>query len=191
VGDAERPLQGGRKADDWAEYGWKVCSHALGQLDAYASRTFSDNVGPGPPVFGLIASNNHQSWRLDAVGRTSAMKKKTSVAASKVVKKLPPGVPGTLKHVRKWGEALVCVRHRHDSEGKTRYTTVELVVEQAPIQMHTKRHVTVRLDPHDIQTRSMVLAAGGRWNPTTRLWRVPRDVAQALDLHPVGSKRLP
>ena len=76
------------------------------------------------------------------------------------------------------------MRHRHDPQRRTRYTTVEIVVERAPIQLNTKRHVSVRLDPHDIETRSLVLAAGGRWNPATRLWRVPRQVAEALDLRP-------
>jgi hypothetical protein len=122
--------------------------------------------------------------------------KKPSLSEAKVVKKLHPGSPGTLKHVRQWGAALVCVRHRHDPQGNTRYTTVEIVVEHVPIQLHTKRHVSVRLKPHDKETRSLILAAGGRWNPTTRLWRVPRQVAEALGLSavvssPVGTKELP
>ena len=105
----------------------------------------------------------------------------------KVVKKLHPGSPGTLKHLRQWGDALVCVRHRHDLQGSTRYTTVEIVVEHAPVQLNTSRYVSVKLDPHDIETRTVVLAAGGRWNPSTRLWRVPRQVAEALRLRPVGA----
>lgn len=121
--------------------------------------------------------------------------KNQSHRESKVVKKLHPGCPGTLKHLRKWGDALVCVRHRHDTQAGIRYTTVEIVVEDVPIQLNTKRHTSVRLDPHDKATRSLVLAAGGRWNPTTRLWRVPRQVAEALGLlraeaPQVGSKRL-
>lgn len=102
----------------------------------------------------------------------------------KVVKKLHPGSPGTLRHLRKWGDALVCVRHRHDPQSRTRYTTVEIVVEQVPIRLHTKRHVSVRLDPHDKETRSLILAAGGRWNAATRLWEVPRAVAAGLGLRP-------
>ena len=119
--------------------------------------------------------------------------KNLSHRESKVVKKLHPGSPGTLKHLRKWGDALVCVRHRHDPQDSTRYTTVEIVVEHVPMQLNTKRHISVRLDPHDKATRSLVLAAGGRWNATTRLWRVPRQLAEALGLQgealKVGTKR--
>ncbi len=111
--------------------------------------------------------------------------KKTPGPEVKVVKKLHPGSPGTLKHLREWGDALVCVRHRHDPQSRTRYTTVEIVVDQVPIQSHTKRHVSVRLDPHDKETRSLILAGGGRWNPSTRLWEVPRPMAVGLGLLPI------
>lgn len=114
---------------------------------------------------------------------TAAMKKPLPVEP-KVVKKMRPGSPGTLKHVRQWGDALVCVRHRHDTTSRVRFTTIEIVVEQMPIQLHTKTHVAVGLDPHDKETRSLMLAAGGRWNQSRRVWQVPREIAAALGLVP-------
>jgi hypothetical protein len=47
-----------------------------------------------------------------------------------VSKTLLPRQPGTLRLLREHGDALVCVRYRHDTSGLYRYTTVELIVDQ-------------------------------------------------------------
>ena len=53
---------------------------------------------------------------------------------TRVVKKIPASQPGALKLARCYGDALVCVRYRHDAQGLNRYTTVDLMVDHAPIQ---------------------------------------------------------
>ncbi|HKX41878.1 MAG TPA: hypothetical protein VJO99_12025, partial [Burkholderiaceae bacterium] len=50
-----------------------------------------------------------------------------------VVKRLSPTQAGALKLARRYGDALVCVRYRHDAAGRHRYTTVELIIDEAPI----------------------------------------------------------
>lgn len=120
---------------------------------------------------------------------TGAMKKPAKTEAQ-VVKKMHPGQPGTLKHVRQWGEALVCVRHRHDLGADERLTTVEVVVDRMPIQHHSDKRVSVRVSPYDLDTGVLLLAAGGTWNARTRLWQVSPKVAKALDLTPIDNNRL-
>src|SRR6185369_2650549 len=56
------------------------------------------------------------------------------IEQTRVVKKLSVTQPGALKLAQRYGEALVCVRYRHDAERRYRYTTIELVVERAPIK---------------------------------------------------------
>ena len=44
-------------------------------------------------------------------------------------KTLIPGRPGTVKWVKKYGEALIYVRYRYDVLNKRKIKTVELIVE--------------------------------------------------------------
>jgi hypothetical protein len=43
-----------------------------------------------------------------------------------------PGQRGTKKLVRRFGERLICVRYRYDASQRKRFTTVELIVDEAP-----------------------------------------------------------
>lgn len=81
-----------------------------------------------------------------------------------VVKKLPPGAPGTKRYTAQYGERLVCVRYRHDKSARRRVTTIELIVDEAPlsdppspaaraIQPHPNRHVLVRVAYHEESLR--------------------------------------
>ena len=44
---------------------------------------------------------------------------------------LRPGQKGTKKLVARFGAGLICVRYRYDTKRKKRFTTVELIVDQA------------------------------------------------------------
>jgi len=44
--------------------------------------------------------------------------------------KLKPGQKGTKALVKKYGDALLCVRYRYDEASRTRIKTVELIVEK-------------------------------------------------------------
>lgn len=50
-----------------------------------------------------------------------------------VIKKLPPGAPGTKRFMKEYGEDLVCVRYRHDSKKNRRLTTIEVIVAERPM----------------------------------------------------------
>ena len=101
-----------------------------------------------------------------------------------VIKKLSPKQLGARKLALRYGNALVCVRHRHDAEGRTRYTTVELLVEHTPIQRRKPddQLLAVRLDPDVPEIRRHVIAAGGQWDPQIRAWWLTRAAARRLRL---------
>jgi len=63
----------------------------------------------------------------------------------RVTKKLSPAQPDAIKLARRYGEQLVCVRHRIDPAGTTRVTTIELVVEQAPLNVKADQLVGIRV----------------------------------------------
>lgn len=48
-----------------------------------------------------------------------------------VIKTLSPGVNGTKRYVKLYGEKLVCVRYRMNKETGDRYTTIELIVDES------------------------------------------------------------
>jgi hypothetical protein len=105
-------------------------------------------------------------------------------AATHVVKRLSASQPGALKLARRFGDALVCVRHRHDPLGRYRYTTVELVVDEAPVAQKTKVDpiVMVHLAFHETQLQQLARAHGALWNARRRLWFMQRSTAKQLGL---------
>jgi hypothetical protein len=100
----------------------------------------------------------------------------------KVLKRLAPSQPGAIKLARLYGDALVCVRHRTDPEGKFRITTVELVVERTPIQPRSEKIVGVKINYGEPELQSVAKAAGATWDKEAKLWRMPKRVATALNL---------
>jgi hypothetical protein len=105
-------------------------------------------------------------------------------ADTRVVKRLSATQPGALKMARRYGGAFVCVRYRHDRKGHQRYTTVELVVDQAPI---ASRHqpdqlVMVYIDFEEQDRRQLARAGGASFDKDRRLWRMTLRLARKLKL---------
>lgn len=67
-----------------------------------------------------------------------------------VVKTLWPPQAGTIKLSRRYGPALLCVRYRHDETGLRRYTTIELIVDEAPVM---GSHLRGGIPTQDIDAR--------------------------------------
>ena len=98
-----------------------------------------------------------------------------------------PGQKGTTKLRRQYGAQLVCVRYRYDAERRLRFTTVELIVEQAPWSPTQKRKagatlLGVRVGVIEVGLQRQVKQAEGRWNPAARVWEIPYSQAIALGL---------
>jgi hypothetical protein len=107
---------------------------------------------------------------------------------TRVIKRLKPGQPGTRKLHGRYGPALVCVRYREDLvTGGTRYTTVELVIDQRNARRQPLVRVDIRFD--DAETRRQAMMLGAEWNEAQKTWRMPRRAAIQLGL--LRNKRKP
>jgi hypothetical protein len=100
----------------------------------------------------------------------------------RVIKTLAPTDRGAIELARHYGEALVCVRHRTDAQGKVRHTTVELLVSSEPIRTRAPKMVHIQTQPHEKPLHSVIKAAGGYWDGKKQLWRLPSRVATILNL---------
>lgn len=98
----------------------------------------------------------------------------------RVAKTYSPAQDGAKRFARRYGDQLVCVRHRLNDEGTVRHTTVELVVESTPIASRARTLVAVRMPHADRSTRALLLACGARWRPKNRYWILPHLVAKNL-----------
>ena len=104
--------------------------------------------------------------------------------ATRVVKTLQPGAPGTVRLLERYGERLVCVRYRQDPGGVARYTTVELIVSEGMVR--------IRPDPrkkYGVQTWwdeaaliRQIREAGGRWDAEAKLWTIDGASVEQLRL---------
>ena len=108
----------------------------------------------------------------------------TLCAATRVVKRLAPAQSGALKLTQRYGEALVCVRYRHDERRELRYTTVELVVDAAPIARRASPDevVLVHIDFANPALQQLARAHGARWDDRRGVWCMTRRIARTLRL---------
>jgi hypothetical protein len=119
------------------------------------------------------------------VNRGTAMKRGPQrPEVTRVTRSLRPGQAGTLKLGRRYGDALICVRYREDALGATRYTTVELVVDEAPVQrrLSGRTIVHVRIEVGELTLRTQAKAMGAKWDARGQLWRMSLRAARALGL---------
>lgn len=105
-----------------------------------------------------------------------------SVTELRVMKKLAPGARGAKSWTQRYGQELVCVRHRLDATGTQRLTTVELIVDAKPIARRPGPTVDVWLMPQEQALRTKLKAAGARWHKTDEVWSLRRSTAIALGL---------
>jgi hypothetical protein len=96
-----------------------------------------------------------------------------------VAKTLRPGDPGTLKLLRRYGHALVCVRYRENSQGDTRRVTVELALEDNPIQ---QRMIWTTIPKDRADLRAAAMKQGAVWNSQEKRWQMTVRLAKALGL---------
>jgi hypothetical protein len=104
--------------------------------------------------------------------------------------KLKPGQKGTKKLLAEHGDALVCVRYRYDEASRTRYKTIELIVEKTAWRPPAPKFgnddlVPVRIGYTEKSLMESAKAAKGRWNPEVKLWfiRYGKIKGTALEKH--------
>ncbi len=116
------------------------------------------------------------------MAHTHPKSKTEGLANLRVARRIAPDRDGAKKLALRYGEQLVCVRHRLNSTGTVRFTTVELLVEQTPVVPTGTRLVAVRLEPGDRPTRSLLLSCGAQWDKSRKVWMVPRRVVKTFGL---------
>jgi hypothetical protein len=98
--------------------------------------------------------------------------------------KLNPGQRGTKNLTNQYGNRLVCVRYRYDDEKNKRYTTVELIVDEAPWkpppQYAPTDIVRIKIGFNEVELREKIKRAGGKWSKTTKAWQLPYKKAVQL-----------
>ena len=89
---------------------------------------------------------------------------------------LKPGQKGTRRLVNTYGDALLCVRYRYDEIRGVRLKTAEVIVEEKPCKPSFRYRdtdiVAVMVSYTEKTLRDMLKAAGGRWDPEKKIWRV-------------------
>lgn len=113
-----------------------------------------------------------------------------TVLQTGISKKLAPGQPGTKRYQRQFGDALVCVRYRIHPETATRYTTVEIVVDEkqlpgftAPGGTSDETLIALTIAYGEAELRQRVKQAGGKWDQDKKVWQLPYGIARQLGLH--------
>ena len=116
---------------------------------------------------------------------------------------LRPGQKGTKKLLARFGERLLYVRYRYDSHRHKRFTTVELIVDEAdwavpdlraPATAAEHPPVGIKVEMWESGVQRKVKAAGGTWDKIHRVWLLPLSRVRELGLEEriaaaSGSKR--
>jgi hypothetical protein len=97
------------------------------------------------------------------------------------------GQPGTKRMVEKYGEKLLYIRYKYDSEKRVKYKTVELIEESGIYEGKLSRKkaeqiVEIKVEYEEEELRTQVKAAGGKWNPEKKVWEIKYKEVKKLGL---------
>lgn len=100
---------------------------------------------------------------------------------------LLPGQPGTKNLQKKYGEKLLCVRYRYDTEKGQKIKTVELIVEKQDWKPSGKnsppnKTTYLKIEYGEIELARKIKSIGGRWNRQKKLWELPLRQVKILNL---------
>lgn len=98
-----------------------------------------------------------------------------------------PGKKGTKKLYDKYGDRLVCVRYRYDTQKQERVKTVELVEEKKywspnPDRIHSSKKMNIKIEYGEIHLGRLVKSAGGQWDKKRKVWILNYGQIKALGL---------
>jgi len=88
---------------------------------------------------------------------------------------LKPGQDGTKRLVAQYGDRLLCVRYRFDETRGVKLKTVEIIVDERPLQAPRFRDddlVPVRVAYGETELRQQLRALRARWDGERKLWYV-------------------
>ncbi len=114
--------------------------------------------------------------------KRTAPERAPSLGELRIAKRYAPTQNGAKRFLRRYGDQLVCVRHRLSDDGKVRHTTIELLVESTPIASRMRSIIALRIPQTDKGSRQLLMACDAKWTPKERVWLVPQLVAKNLKL---------
>lgn len=89
---------------------------------------------------------------------------------------LKPGQRGTMRLHEKYGDALLCVRYRYDENRRVKLKTVELIVDERPLDMPRFKVddiVPVSVAYDEVELREQLHKMRARWDAQIKMWFVP------------------
>jgi hypothetical protein len=129
-------------------------------------------------------------WRRGPRDNAAETETPRTLATALVIAGRGPGQKGTKKLHAEHGDALVCVRYRYDKASRTRYKTIELIVEKTAWQPPARKFRRQRSCSGADRIRGKKIDGireGGerQWNPEQQLWFVKYDkiARTALEKH--------
>ena len=100
---------------------------------------------------------------------------------------LRPHQRGAKRLLARYGDRLVCVRYRYDTEQKKRWKTIELIIEEhdwepSAAPPAADQVMDLRVAGGEVDLRRQVKAAGGKWRPQQQVWELRYDQVVTLGL---------
>ena len=105
----------------------------------------------------------------------------------KTIKTLNPDAKGTKKLVNIYGDKLVYVRYRHDYNRKRKLKTVEIIVDDAPLnpkpsKIPMNKIMNLSVAYGEVHIGKLIKSVGGKWNHEDKVWELPYREVLALGL---------
>lgn len=109
-----------------------------------------------------------------------------------VIRTIKPGMPGSQRFRKHWGDSLIAVRYRRDASKL--YTTIEIIVDEREQSHHNislnavhsfKRRQLVALPIafEEGVLRATAKRSGAMWSVQRKVWVMPYSTAVALGIH--------
>ena len=117
-------------------------------------------------------------------GSDTAPGARSAFKTLRVTKTLWPPQAGTLRHSATHADQLVCVRYRRDASGLVRYTTIELLIDTAPVKSRRAREQVfdVCIAYREQALRAQVKKIGAKWVAERGMWELTGGALQQLNL---------
>jgi len=107
-----------------------------------------------------------------------------------VIKTMAPGAPGTKRYLSNWGDRLVAVRYRKDPANNARLTTIEICVDQRPLDKSRASRravediipVPLRVGSHEVSVLNLLKENGAVWDSDQQCWYLTYGLVRLLNL---------
>lgn len=98
---------------------------------------------------------------------------------------LKPGQKGTMRLQEKYGNALLCVRYRYDEIRRVKLKTVELIVDERPLELprfKVEDIVPVAVAYDEVDLREQLRKMRARWDAELKMWFVRYGLIRGTEL---------